>query len=115
MGVAVYGLCQLKMTWDGRFDDDIDVPKARREVPWLLQFARFGIGARSIIIVLMGDHAVLGGPRASPVQRRRYRESLITILSQPFGPWLLGAVGAGLFCFGVFQLFHVRYARIACD
>ena len=115
ISVAVYGLFQLKMTWDGRFDDDIDVPKARREVPWLLQFARFGIGARSVIIVLMGITLFQAGMERRPSNAEGYRESLITILSQPFGPWLLGAVGAGLFCFGVFQLFHVRYARIACD
>jgi hypothetical protein len=115
LGVAVYGLSQLKMTWDGRFDDDIDVPRARREVPWLLPFARFGIGARSIIIVLMGVTLFMAGMEHRPSAADGYRESLITILSQPFGPWLLGAVGAGLVCFGVFQFFHVRYARIACD
>lgn len=115
IGVAVYGVMQLKMTWDGRFDDDIDVPRARREMPWLLPFARFGIGARSIIIVLMGATLVLAGLEHRPSDADGYRESLITILSQPFGAWLLGAVGAGLMCFGVFQLFHVRYARIACD
>ncbi len=115
VGVAVYGISQLKMTWDGRFDDDVDVARARREVPWLLSFGRFGIGARSVIIVLMGVTLFLAGIEHRPSNADGYRESLITILSQPFGPWLLGAVGAGLFCFGVFQLFHVRYARIACD
>ena len=115
LGVAVYGVSQLKMTWDGRFDDDVDVARARREVPWLLPFGRFGIGARSVIIVLMGVTLLLAGIEHRPSNADGYRESLITILSQPFGPWLLAAVGAGLFCFGVFQLFHVRYARIACD
>jgi len=80
-----------------------------------LRFARFGIGARSVIIVLMGVTLFLAGIEHRPSNADGYRESLLTILSQPFGPWLLGAVGAGLFCFGVFQLFHVRYARIACD
>ena len=115
IGVAVYGVKQFWMTWQGRFDDDIDVPRVRREVPWLLQFGRFGIGARSIIIVLMGITLLLAGIQHRPSNADGYRESLLAILSQPFGPWLLAAIGAGLFCFGVFQLCHVRYARIACD
>ena len=115
IGVATYGVKQLWMTWQGRFDDDIDVPRVRREVPWLLRFGRFGIGARGIIIVLMGITLLLAGIERRPSNADGYRESMIAILSQPFGPWLLAAVGAGLFCFGVFQLCHVRYARIACD
>ena len=115
VGVAVYGVMQLKMTWDGKFDDDLDVPRVRSEVPWLLPFGRFGIGARSIIIVLMGIALFLAGIQQRPSDADGYRESLIAILSQPFGAWLLAAVGSGLFCFGIFQLFHVRYARIACD
>jgi len=51
---------------------------------------------------------------------------MLTLLRQPFGQVLLLVIGvgilgyaayylAGLVCFGVFQLLHVRYARIACD
>lgn len=115
VGVAAYGVNQLRMIWQGGFDDDIDVPRVRREVPWLLRFGQFGIGARSIIIMLMGITLVLAGIEHRPSNADGYRESLMTILSQPFGPWLLGAIGAGLFCFGIFQLCHVRYARIGCD
>ena len=115
IGVAVYGVLQLRMTWRGRFDDDVDEPRVRREMPWLLAFGRFGIGARSVIIFLMGITLFLAGIQHRPSNADGYRESLMTILAQPFGPWLLGAVGAGLLCFGIFQLFHVRYARIACD
>lgn len=115
VGIAAYSVRQLKMTWDGTFDDDLNVPLVRREAPWLLRVGRFGIGARSIIIMLMGVTLFLAGIERRPSNADGYRESLVTILSQPFGPWLLAAVGAGLFCFGVFQLSHVRYARIACD
>lgn len=113
LGVVIYGISQLKQTWDGRFGDTVDVARARREVPWLLPLGRFGIGARSIIIVLMGFALFLAGMERRPSNADGFRESLLTILSQPFGPWLLGAVGAGLICYGVFQLFHARYLRIA--
>jgi hypothetical protein len=113
LGVVVYGVSQLKQTWDGRFGDTFDVSRARREMPWLLPLGRFGTGARSIIIVLMGFALFLAGMQRRPSNADGFRESLISIVSQPFGPWLLGAMGAGLFCYGVFQFFHARYLRIA--
>jgi hypothetical protein len=42
-----------------------------------------------------------------------YEESLWTLFAQPSGSWILGAVAAGLVCFGIFQLFHAKYARLA--
>ncbi|MFW5811148.1 MAG: DUF1206 domain-containing protein, partial [Thermodesulfobacteriota bacterium] len=35
-----------------------------------------------------------------------------TLASQPYGPWLLGAVAIGLFCYGIHCLVLARYRRI---
>ena len=112
LGIAFYGVTQLKMTWDCRFDDDLDEARVRREARWLLMVGRLGIGARSIILVLMGLTLVWAGVEQRPSNADGYSESLMTILAQPFGSWLLAAVGGGLFLFGVFELAHVKYARI---
>jgi hypothetical protein len=39
-------------------------------------------------------------------------QALNTLSRQPYGPWLLGAVGAGLALFGVYSLVEARYRRI---
>ena len=110
-GVAIYGLTQLRMAWRGGADDDIDVSRVRREAPWILSLGRFGVAARSVILLLMGATFARSGWRGRAADADGYRDALRTIAS--FDPWLLTAIGAGLLCFGLYQLCHARYARLA--
>lgn len=110
IGIVVYGITQLQMVWRGGAEDDIDATGVRRDAPWILTLGRFGIAARSVIILLMGATMMRSGVRARASDADGYRDILATIAS--FNPWLLGAIGAGLLCFGVYQLCHARYARI---
>jgi hypothetical protein len=98
------------MVWRGGADDDLQVSRVRREAPWILPFGRFGTAARSIIMVLMGATLARAGFRERAADADGYRDVLATIAS--FHPWVLGAVGGGLLCFGIYQLCHARYAKI---
>ena len=111
IGVAVYGVTQLRMVWRGGVDDDINAGQVAREAPWLLPLGRFGIAARSVIIMLMGATFARSGWRGRAADADGYREALRTVAS--FDAWLLAAIGAGLLCFGIYQLCHARYARLA--
>jgi len=113
IGVAIYGITQLRMVWRGGVDDDINVSRVRREAPWILPLGRFGIAARSVIIILMGATFARSGWRGRAADADGYREVLRTIGS--FDAWLLTAIGAGLLCFGLYQLCHARYARLALN
>lgn len=110
VGVVFYGLAQLKMAWRGGVDDEINIARVRREAPWILPLGRFGIAARSVIIMLMGATLARSGWRGRASDADSYREALRTVAS--FDPWLLTAIGAGLLAFGIYQLCHARYARI---
>lgn len=111
VGVFIYGITQLRMVWRGGVDEDIDVARVRREASWLLAFGRFGTGARSIILLLVGATLAISGFRHRPSDADGYSEAMSTIAS--YNPWLLAAMGAGLLCFGIYQLCHARYAKIA--
>jgi hypothetical protein len=111
IGVLIYGISQLTMAWRGGVDDDFDVSRARREAFWTVPLGRFGIAARSVILMLMGATFARSGWRGRATDADGYRDALQTIAS--FDPWLLAAIGAGLLCFGVYQLCHARYARLA--
>ena len=111
IGVAIYGFTQLRMVWRGGADDDIEVGRVRREAQWILPLGRFGIAARSVILMLMGATITRSGWRGRAADADGYSEALRTIAS--INPWLLAAIGAGLLCFGIYQLCHARYARIA--
>jgi hypothetical protein len=111
IGVAIYGVTQVKMAWDGQVDEDIDAAWVRREARWVLPLGQVGTGARGIVLVLMGIGMALAGARQQPSDADGYRETLKTMAS--INPWLLAAMGAGLLCFGLYQLCHARYAKLA--
>lgn len=111
LGIAIYGVTQLKMAWEGKADDDIDVAQVRREAAWILPFGRLGTAARSIILILMGGTLLWSGLQERPTNADGYREALATIAS--INPWLLAVMGAGVLCFGLYQLCHARYAKLA--
>jgi hypothetical protein len=111
IGVACYGFTQLRMVWRGGADHDLDVSRVRREAPWILPLGRLGTAARSVIIIVIGVTIARSGWRGRATDADGYREALTTIAS--FHPWLLAAIGAGLLCFGLYQLCHARYAKLA--
>ena len=110
IGVVVFGFSQLRMVWRGGADDDIDVARVKREAPWLLSFGRFGTGARSVIMVVMGTALARAGFRQRAAEAEGYRDVLATMAS--IHPWVLGGVAAGLLCFGIYQLCHARYVKL---
>ena len=113
IGIAVYGLFEIRKSWSGRFDDDLDEGRARGEVPLLLGIGRWGMGARGVILILMGTGLAQAGLEQRAANARGYAESMWTLFAQPSGRWLLAVVAAGLVCFGILQLLHARFARLA--
>jgi len=109
-GIAFYGLTQIDMAWKGRADEDIDIGRVLREARWVLPLGRAGTAARGVILVMIGIAMALAGFHGRPSDANGYRDVLRGLASTD--PWLLAAMGAGLLCFGVYQLCHARYARL---
>lgn len=112
-GIAIYGVTQLSMAWKSQFDDDLDQHRLRREGgAWVINIGRAGIGARGVILVLVGIALARAGFAERPSEASGMTEAMWTLFAQPYGQWLLAAVAAGLICFGFFQVLHARYARL---
>jgi hypothetical protein len=113
IGIGFYGVTQVRQAWQFKFDDELDQSRLRQEgAGWVLALGRWGIGARGIILIIMGFAIMRAGFDRRPSEAGGMSDSLWTVLSQPYGHWLLAAVAAGLVCFGVFQLLHARYAKL---
>ena len=113
IGVSIYGVVQVWKAFRNQFDDDLDAERMRSETgAWVLTMGRIGTAARGVILTVMGMLLARAGFDRSPSKAGGLDESLWTLMSQPYGTWLLAAAAAGLVCFGIFQLLHWRYARI---
>ena len=111
IGIAVYGISQIKKAWNGDSDEEIDVARVRREASWVLPLGRAGTAARGVILAMMGSTLAWSGARERPSDADGYRDVFLALAA--VNPWLLGATGAGLLCFGLYQLCHARYAKLA--
>ena len=113
IGVAVYGMFEIKDAIAARFGDDLDAYQLRREAgEWAAVVGRVGNGARGVILAVMGTAFVGAGLQHNPQKAGGIADALATLFSQPYGVALAATVAAGLACFGMFQLLHARYARL---
>jgi hypothetical protein len=113
LGVAIYGVFEIKDAWQARFGEDLDSRRLRREAGgWAIHLGRFGNGARGVILMTMGGALMSAAAERDPSQAGDVGDAFRTLFSQPFGWALAAAIAAGLACFGLFQLLHARYARL---
>lgn len=80
---------------------------------WAERLGRLGYGARGVVFGVIGMFLVIAAVQHSPRQARGLGGALATLAQQPFGPFLLGIVAAGLVAYGVYALFSARYRRLA--
>ena len=113
IGIAVYGFTQIRMAWRGQVDEDLDAARVRREARWVLPLGRAGAGARGVILIMMGTGLAWAGVSRRAQAADGYRDVLLAIAA--IDPMLLAAMGAGLLCFGLYQLCHARYAKLAVN
>jgi Domain of Unknown Function (DUF1206) len=76
-----------------------------------LQVARGGIGARGVLMVLLAVGLVRAALAHRPSEAAGLDRSLMILNTLPQGTLLLAAAAAGVFGYGIYQLFHARYAE----
>lgn len=111
--VAVYGFSQLVTALKLKMDKLIDLSA----VPSILRgpavkISRFGVGARGVIIAVLGVFLVRAAFTHNPSQAHGTRESVLEIANAVQGRWLLAAIAAGLMAYGIDQALHARCRRI---
>lgn len=72
---------------------------------------RAGYAALGVVSIVTGGFFVVAALRHDPQQAKGMSGALQTLADQPWGPWLLASVAAGLLLYGVFALAEARYRR----
>lgn len=95
-----------------RFAKDLTSPSREDVSRALAVTGVVGYTAKGIVLALVGALFVLAVVQHDPSQSTGMDGALKTLLAQPFGPWLLGAVGLGLVLYGVYEFLRSRYDRM---
>lgn len=71
-----------------------------------------GYLAKGIVLLLTGLLVVVATLQAQPEESTGLDGGLKALRDQPFGIYLLGAVGAGLICYGLYMAVRARLAKM---
>jgi hypothetical protein len=114
-GLAGFAALELYQAVTAHFEPNLQVDQMKREVgDWAVGVCRFGVGARAIVLILLGWAVVVAGWSQDPSEVGTTETSLRTIAGQPAGTgrWLLGVIAAGLVAYGFYEVLHARFLRI---
>ena len=105
LGVAGY---HVYKGWTKKFLEDL------REHPgdWAVTAGRVGYIAKGIALVIVGFFFLVAAWQADPEKAQGLDGALKTVKDQPFGPFLLTLVAAGIAAYGVYSFARSRYARV---
>lgn len=108
-----YGLHQLYKAYTVDLADQLALSRLGASGrTWAIRTGRAGLAARGIVFSVIGFFIIQAAIQSQPDQARGLGGALETLESQPYGPWILGAVAIGLAAYGVYMLVTAKYRRI---
>lgn len=112
IGIVVAGGVKVYQGWQKKFLEDMDLPSDRRARTVSERTGQIGFIAKGVSIALIGILVVVAAITFRPEEASGLDAALKSLITQPFGPYLLILVALGLACYGVFCFFDARYHRV---
>lgn len=108
--VVLFAGIQLKHAIKQDFMDKFETDQLSHKAQDVIKLSgRAGYLGRTVTYLLVGGFIITAAIQNDASEAGGLGKALVTILETPFGPYLLGAVGLGMLCFGVFCGFEGRY------
>lgn len=112
VGLAIvgYGAYQVHVGWSDKLAKKLDAEgRSGESGRAYLLFGRAGYTAKGVVMGLVGGLVGYAAVTHDPHKSGGVDQALFQVVSQPFGPPLLYAIGVGLFCYGLFTLARARH------
>lgn len=110
--IIIFAFIQFKHAYTADFlkkFDQAQLTGSHRQATKLA--GRLGYFARGVVYLLVGSFFALSAYQSDPSEAGGLQKSLTTLTQQPFGLYLLAAVGIGFIMFGVYCGFEAKYRR----
>lgn len=111
VAVILFSLIQFKHVIKTDFMDKFvnAMPQLQKRI--VVWSGRLGFACRGVLYLMVGAFFMNASIAQKSEKAGGLPEALSTLLVQPFGPWMVCALGIGLIGFGVFCGFEGRYRK----
>jgi hypothetical protein len=110
LGIVVYGANLVRRGLSEKFKEHLDAEgKSGETGKWYVRLGKVGYVAKGIAIAIVGGLFIYAAIEHEPQKSGGLDVALRTVLEQPFGPFLLGAIAIGIGCYGVFCFARARH------
>jgi type IV secretory pathway VirB2 component (pilin) len=111
--VIAVGLYQIYEGIRLHFDSHIQ-PRSMssQKAGWIKRAGQFGTVARGVVFTMIGLFLFVAAIQNNPGEAKGFDEALLSLLQQPYGLWLMGAVAVGLIAFGIYSIFCGLWFRV---
>lgn len=112
LGIAVAGVIYAIRGIRKSFEKHLRMPSAPTARTAVTVLGVTGYVAKGIVLALTGLLITIATLNAHPDQSTGLDGGLRALRAQPFGVYLLAAVGAGLICYGLYMVVRARLAKM---
>jgi hypothetical protein len=110
--VAVVGIIYAVRGFRKSFEKHINMPSTPGQRKAVTALGMVGYVAKGVALFVTGLLVVIATVTVHPEQSTGLDGGLRALREQPYGVYVLAAVGAGLICYGVFTVVRARLARM---
>ncbi|MBT2532671.1 DUF1206 domain-containing protein [Arthrobacter sp. ISL-48] len=112
LGVAVTGVVYGVRGFRKSFEDHLVLPSSPPARAAVTILGGVGYVAKGTVLLLTGLLVMIAAIQVHPEESTGLDGGLRALRDQPFGIYLLAAVGAGLICYGLYMVVRARLARM---
>ncbi|MET3922592.1 DUF1206 domain-containing protein [Arthrobacter sp. UYEF20] len=110
--VAVTGIIYAIRGFRQSFTKHLRLPASQQAQSAVKALGVAGYAAKGIALLLAGLLIIIATVRVRPEESTGLDGGLKALRDQPFGIYMLAAVGAGLICYGVFMVVRAKLAKM---
>jgi hypothetical protein len=110
--IAIAGLVFVVRGVKGSFKKDLRLPPSGTARSVVTGLGVIGYAAEGVALFLVGLLFIISTANANPGASTGLDGGLKALREQPYGVYMLTAVGAGLICYGLFLMVKTKFARM---